>query len=67
MDKACIGEVLDRVYARMELLEHSLTPILSREDLKGEALRVLGIIEEIYDGLAELKGAIEKDWCRKPS
>ncbi len=54
------GEALDRVYVRMEMLEKSLTPILSKPELRGEALAVLSWIEEIYDELARLKKIIDK-------
>ncbi len=54
------GEVLDRVYVRMEMLEKSLKPILTREDLRGQALAVLSWIEEIYDELAMLKDILDK-------
>lgn len=60
------GEVLDRVYVRMEMLERSLAPILSKPELRGEAVSVLSWIEEIYDELARLKHILDKG-CKEAS
>jgi len=65
-----LPEVIDKLFVRVEMLEKSLAPILSRGDVKGEALAILNWIEEIYDGLVELKSIgrmIEESCCQKSS
>ncbi|MEB3779367.1 MAG: hypothetical protein GSR85_03960 [Desulfurococcales archaeon] len=46
---------IDRLFVKLEMLEKALTPILGRNDVKGEAVAIMGWIEEIYDELALLR------------
>ncbi len=54
-------EVLDRIYARMELFESRLASVvLSRDDIKGEGVLLVTMINEVYDDLARLRSLLDQ-------
>ena len=57
-----IYESIDRLFVKLEVLEKTLIPLLRRDDVKGEAVAIMGIMEELYDELALLR-KMARDNC----